>query len=148
VGAIIVCGYAAEVTIRFTARSAGADEEPDYECVSAGVSEYEDGTGMVLIFQCGLFEPDEQNVALGMDTYCLVTADQGTAYGGVAEVTLRDGVLRVVVGTDDLEALGLDDPEIEAILAVDDESVEQLRQGLRRILAYGRADAYPAVVQL
>jgi hypothetical protein len=78
----------------------------------------------------------------------LVTADQGTAYGGITEVTLRDGVLRVVVGPDDLEALGLDDPEIEADLAVDDDSVEQLRQGLRRILAYGRADAYPAVVQL
>jgi hypothetical protein len=57
-------------------------------------------------------------------------------------------VLRVVVRPDDLKALGLDDPEIEAVLAVDAESVEQLRQGLRRILAYGRADARPAVIQL
>jgi hypothetical protein len=57
-------------------------------------------------------------------------------------------VLRVVVRPDDLKALGLDDPEIEAVLAVDAESVEQLRQGVRRILAYGRADARPAVIQL
>jgi hypothetical protein len=57
-------------------------------------------------------------------------------------------VLRVVVRPDDLKALGLDDAEIEAVLAVDAESVEQLRQGLRRILAYGRADARPAVIQL
>ena len=103
---------------------------------------------MSLTFMCSLYEPDEQDVALGMDSYCLVTPDQGTAYGGVSEVTLQDGMLRVVVAEDDLEALNLDEAEIEASLAVDNQSMDQLRRGLRRILLYGRPDARPAVIRL
>ncbi|MFI6516061.1 Imm10 family immunity protein [Spirillospora sp. NPDC050679] len=135
------------MTIRFTARAAGVEEDLD-ETLSAGVAEHPDGGGMALTFMCGLDEPDEQDVEQGMDSYCLVTADQGTAYGGVTEVVLRDGVLRVVVAADDLEALGLDDTEIEAVLDVDEQDVERLRDALRRILAYGRPDAHPAVVRL
>lgn len=136
------------MTIRFVARAAGTDEEPDYECLSAGVSENHDGSGFVLIFQCSLHEPDEQDVALGMDTYCLVTADQGTDYGSVTEVVLRDDVLRVVVTTEARQPLGLDDTEIEATLDVDQEAVELLREGLRRILNYGRSSARPATLQI
>lgn len=136
------------MTIRFTARAAGVEEEPDLECLTAGVAEGEDGNGMVLLFMCGLFEPDEQDIALGQDTHCLVTADQGTAYGVVDEVVLRDKVLRVKVAADSLEALGLDDHEIEAFLDVDDDTIDQLRGGLRRVMAYGRPDAHPAVIEL
>jgi hypothetical protein len=136
------------MTIRFTARSAGVDEDPELECLSAGVSEDGDDGGFVLIFQCGLFEPDEQDVRVGQDTHCLVTADQGTAYGAVTRVVLRDKVLRVTVAEDCLGALGLDDPDIEAVLDVDDDAVEELRSGLRRVFAYGRPDARPAVVEL
>jgi hypothetical protein len=123
------------------------DGYPQDETLCAGVSEAEDGNSMALTFLCSLFEPDGQDVQLGMDTYCLVTPDQGTVYGGVREVVLRDGLLGVVA-PDSLEALRLGDPVIEASLAVDAEAVEQLREGLRRILSYGRADAYPVVVQL
>ncbi|MFD5623789.1 hypothetical protein [Streptomyces yangpuensis] len=49
----------------------------------------------MLLFQRGEDEPDEQEVALGFDTHCLVTADQGTAYGCVREVSLTGNVLRV-----------------------------------------------------
>ncbi|MET7336023.1 Imm10 family immunity protein [Nonomuraea sp. NPDC005650] len=136
------------MTIRFTAQVAGAYEHPEDECMSAGVSETEDGDGMVLTFQCCTYEPDDQDIALGFDTHCVVTADQGTAYGAVQELTLRDNVLRVVFDLDALEALGLTEPEIEAVLDVDEQSLERLRQGLRHILAYGRADARPRVLEL
>lgn len=124
------------------------EELPDDETLLAGVAEHKDGSGMSLTFMCGLYEPDEQDAALGMDSYCLVTPDQGTAYGCVSEVTLQEGVFRVVVAEDDLEALNLNETEIEVTLAVDDESIEQLRQGLRRILTYGRPDAHPTLVHL
>ncbi|QFG21109.1 Imm10 family immunity protein [Actinomadura sp. WMMB 499] len=136
------------MTIKFTAQVVGVEELPDEETLLAGVAEHEDGSGLSLTFMCGLYEPDEQDTALGMDSYCLVTPDQGTAYGGVSEATLQDGVLRVVVAEHDLEALKLDETDIEAGLAVDNESVEQLRRGLRRILAYGRLDARPAIIRL
>ncbi len=61
------------------------NEDSVSEVLSAGVSEGEDGSGMALVFVCSLREPDEQDIASGMDTYCLVTADQAAAYGVVAE---------------------------------------------------------------
>jgi hypothetical protein len=132
------------MTLRFTAGIAAADDDGESLCV--GVAEHDNGSGMFLTFMCMLSEPDEQDVMLGMDTYCLVTPDQGTAYGGVKEVAISNGVLRVVVADDDLEALGLDHAEIEATLAVDEKSIEQLRQSLRRVLTYGRPETHPVMV--
>lgn len=136
------------MTTRYTARVAGVAEDHDLECLSAGVAERDDGKGKELIFQCGLFEPDEEDIESEMDSYCLVIADQGTAYGAVTEITLREKVLRVVIAPHALDDLGLDDPEIEAFLDVDDEVVDRLRPALQRILAYGRVDARPAVLRL
>jgi hypothetical protein len=136
------------MTFRFVARIAVTDENPAGGYRSAGVAENADGSGFALIFQSSLHQPDPQDVALGMDTYCLVTADQETAYGTVVEAVLADGVLRVVVSPDAQEPLGLDDTVIEATLDVDHDAVEQLRDGLRRILNYGRLDARPAVLQI
>lgn len=136
------------MTIRFSARVVGVQEDEDLEVLSAGVAEYENGTGEMLLFQCGLYEPEEQDIALGMDSYCLVTADQGTAYGSVTGVSLHSRLLRVVVAPEHLDALGLDDTDIEVGLDVDEQDIERLREGLRRILVYGRQDARPAVMRL
>lgn len=117
------------------------DEDSDHWCLSAGVSENLDGTGFALIFQRSLREPDEQDVALGMDSYCLVTAQQGTDYGCVTEVVRKDILLRVVVTPEATEPLGLDGTEFEATLELDRDVIEQLRDGLRRVLNYGRLSA-------
>ncbi|WP_222720552.1 hypothetical protein [Actinomadura sp. HBU206391] len=61
---------------------------------------------------------------------------------------LRDKVLHIKVAADSLDVLGLDDQEIEAFLDVDDDAIDQLRDGLRRVVAYGRPDARPVVVEL
>ncbi|WP_460064320.1 hypothetical protein [Streptomyces sp. YKOK-I1] len=58
-----------------------------------------------------------------MDTHCLVTPDQGTAYGCVREVELDGEVLRVTLEPSSLEVLP-------------------------RILAYGRPDARPRLIKL
>ncbi|XVQ82787.1 Imm10 family immunity protein [Microbispora siamensis] len=136
------------MTYRFTARVAGGDEAFDDDYRDAGVAEFEDGSGFLLIFMSAIEEADEQDTSLGMDTHCLVTADQGTAYGCVREVTLRDGTLRVVLDPAALENLGVDDPVIEAVLQAPEADVNRMRDVLRRICAYGREDARPTLVDL
>jgi hypothetical protein len=83
-----------------------------------------------------------------MDTYCLVTENQGTAYGCVRELTIDGDRMQVVIAPDALADLGLDDAEIRVQLAVEAQSVEVLREYLGRILTYGRPEARPAVLRL
>lgn len=76
------------MTYRFTARAARTEIDPDGYFTEAALAEGEDGSGFILMFMAGEEEPDDQEVALGMDTHCLVTAGQGTAYGCVREAVL------------------------------------------------------------
>jgi immunity protein 10 of polymorphic toxin system len=129
----------------FVAHVTGVDTE---DALVAALAEHEDGTGRAVLFQAAHEPPDDQDVRLGLDTYCLVTQDQGTAYGCVRELTLDADHLRVVIDPDHLADLGLTDPVIEVRLAVPPESVEVLREALARILTYGRLDARPALLRL
>ncbi|MFE7479729.1 Imm10 family immunity protein [Streptomyces sp. NPDC057552] len=138
------------MTYRFTAREAGAEEDPNGYFVEAFLAEGgdEDGGGFVLMFMAGEEEPDEQDVALGLDTHCLVTPDQGTAYGCVREAVLTGNVLRVSLAPKALADLGLTDSEIEAVIEAPAEDIALFREMLVRVLAYGRADALPTLVGL
>lgn len=133
------------MSIDFVARVAGVDDE---HCLVAALAEREDGTGRALMFQAGDEPPDEQEVGLGMDTYCVVTEGQVTAYGCVRELTIDGDRMRVVISDEVLADLGLDHGVIQVQLAVPPESVEVLRDYLGRILTYGRPDARPTVLQL
>ena len=105
----------------------------------------EDGSGHTMGFQSMLEEPDRSDIELGLDSYC-VSAERGApVYGGVREVRLQDTVIRVVLDPEVAADFGLDDPVIEVILAVDVQSIERLRVGLRQILNYGRESSRPAV---
>lgn len=130
--------------IEFVARVSGVDDE---YCLVAAVAE-RDGTGRALIFQAGDEAPDEQDVLLGMDSYCLVTEDQGTAYGCVRQLTIDGDRMLVILAEEALADLGLDDAEIRVQLALQAQSVEVLRDYLERILTYGRPDARPTVLRL
>jgi hypothetical protein len=44
--------------------------------------------------------------------------------------------------------LGLDDPVIEAVPDVPEADVDRMREVLRNIFSYGRADARPVLVDL
>ena len=129
----------------FTASVAGVD---DGDCLVAGVAERGDGTGRELIFQASIEEPDEQDVDLGMDTYCLVTEQQGTSYGCVQELTIDGDRLRLLLREGAWEDLGLPDSAIEVRLAVDTHAIDQLRESLRQIMSYGRESARPSVLRL
>ncbi|MFE6282808.1 Imm10 family immunity protein [Streptomyces sp. NPDC057877] len=131
---------------RFIARIAWGIDDPDQEaCVQAGVAESEDEEGFSLHFMCGFGEPDAQAIALGMDSYCLVTPDQDTAYGCVRAVEWGREVLRVTLDPASLDELGLEDDVIEVVLRAPVEDVARLREVLPRILGYGRADARPGL---
>ncbi|MET7790100.1 Imm10 family immunity protein [Streptomyces sp900116325] len=132
------------MTYRFTARAARTEIDPDGYFTEAALAEREDGSGFILMFMAGEDEPDDQEIALGMDTHCLVTAGQGTAYGCVREAVLTDNVLHVALDPDALEDLRLDDSEIEAVIEAPAEDVVQFREVLAQVLNYGRADAVPS----
>ncbi|MGI5250087.1 Imm10 family immunity protein [Actinacidiphila glaucinigra] len=137
------------MTFRFEAHIAcGFDDPQQDDCVLAGVAESNDGEDFSLIFMCGFGEPDAQEVRLGFDTHCLVTPDQGTAYGCIRQVELDGDVLRVTLDPESLDALGLDEPVVEAVLRAPAADVSRMREVLARILAYGRPDARPLVVSL
>ncbi|MFI0241741.1 Imm10 family immunity protein [Streptomyces sp. NPDC016845] len=132
------------MTYRFTALIACGLDDPDADdCLMAGVAESDDEDAFSLLFMCDFDEPDAQEVSLGMNTHCLITPDQGTAYGCVQEVRLDDDVLRVSLSPESLDDLGLTDPVVEARLQAPAEDLARLRAVLPRVLRYGRPDARP-----
>ncbi|MEU6424065.1 Imm10 family immunity protein [Streptomyces spiralis] len=136
------------MTYRFTALMACGLDDPDMDdCLMAGVAESDNADGFSLMFMCDFEEPDAQEVSLGMDTHCLVTPDQGTAYGCVREVQLDNDVLRVTLDPESLDDLGLTDPVVEALLRAPAEDLARMREVLPRILRYGRPEARPRLIR-
>jgi hypothetical protein len=136
------------MTYRFTALIACGLDDPEMDdCLTAGVAESDDEDGFSLLFMCDFDEPDAQEVSLGMDTHCLVTPDQGTAYGCIREVQLDNDVLRVTLDPESLDDLGLTDPVVEALLCAPAEDLARMREVLPRILQYGRPEARPRLIR-
>lgn len=131
------------MTYRFTAHAATTEIDPDGYFTEAALAEGEDGSGFILMLMAGEEEPDDQEIALGMDTHCLVTAGQGTAYGCVREAVLTGNILRISLAPEALEDLRLTDREIEAVIEAPAEDIRQFREVLAQVLGYGRADAVP-----
>lgn len=136
------------MTYRFTARLATTEIDPDGCFTEAALAEGEDGNGFIMMFMAGEEEPDEQEVALGMDTHCLVTAGQGTAYGCVREAVLDGNVLRISLDPEALESLRLEEGEIEAVIEAPAHDVARFREVLAQVLTYGRANAVPTWLAL
>lgn len=133
----------AGVAFRFTARVVAAEADVDGE-MQAGVAE--DESSFFLLFTSGISEPSQQDISLGLDTYCVMTPDQCTAYGCVHEIALRDNLLTVSLDPACLDDLELEDAEIEAVLDMPGESIEELRKMLARVLTFGRRNAHPRLI--
>ncbi|HEX6684666.1 MAG TPA: Imm10 family immunity protein [Candidatus Limnocylindrales bacterium] len=133
--------------IQYTAHSAGVETHvgEGFDYVMTGLSEGEDGSGRGLTIQCALADPDAGDIEQGMDSYCVSNELGLTVYGGVRAVRLRDRSMRIEFEPRAAGELGLDDPVVEVELAVDDESIEQLRAGLRQTLSYGRERSRPVM---
>ncbi|WP_103513273.1 Imm10 family immunity protein [Streptomyces sp. SM13] len=137
------------MTYRFTAQFAWGIDDPDQEsCMQAGVAESDDEEGFSLHFMCDFGDPRPQEISLGMDTHCLVTPDQSTAYGCIRTVEFERDLLRVTLDPESLDDLELEDHVIEVVLRAPAEDVARLREVLPRILEYGRLDARPKLTMV
>ena len=67
------------------------------EVVEAGLSEHAGGSGWALFFQRTDYEPDEQDIRWGMNSYCLTTGGGLTVYGGLRRAELDGDVLRLTL---------------------------------------------------
>jgi hypothetical protein len=93
-------------------------------------------------------EPDEQDLDLDMDTYCVVVdPGQATTYGGVLECELRDTSLRLRLAGSAATDLGLP-PDTTFPLEVSAAQLATLRRGLRRVFTSGQPGHQPRLTGL
>lgn len=120
--------------------------EEDDDAFVVAFEETED-KGRALFLMSDLEEPGDQEIKLGMDTYCLVNADDVTHYGGVERAVLDDRTLELHLLQGAADALGL--PRVVRLtltVEVDDATVAELRDGLKWVLTFGNPMHHPALV--
>lgn len=119
--------------------------EADDEVYVIGVRESTDPKAWSLLFmECSPEdEEDEQEVDLGMDSYCLVVdPGQATYYGGIVECEITGNELSLVMTEDAASTLGMR-RHTRFVLDLPNDKREMLGRGLQRVLTSGRADAIP-----
>ncbi|MFJ3978144.1 Imm10 family immunity protein [Streptomyces sp. NPDC090021] len=127
-----------EMMLEITARYFGYEEDDDDEVVEAALSESLDGTGFVLSMQRTTYEPDDQDVSMGMDTYCLVSGGK-SHYGGVLRARREGNLIHLVISPAASSLLGLPE-EIRASLAGSPLAISEFFSGLPGILQWGRRE--------
>ncbi|RKT53658.1 Imm10 family immunity protein [Saccharothrix australiensis] len=130
--------------VEFTARSFGFEEDEDDEVLEVGVAESADGGGVVLLIQRATYDPDEQDVNLGLDSYCLVS-DGRTHYGGVVRAARVGEELQLDMSSEAADTLDLD-ARVRIRLDGPEEQVEVFFRGLRTVLDWGRSADRPEMV--
>jgi hypothetical protein len=122
--------------------------EDDRDMYVVGVRETTDPESWSLMFMECYDAEDEQEIALGMDTYCLVVdPGQATHYGGVKECEFTGTELRLVLAEDAATALGMPS-HARFVLDLPPHQRELLGRGLRRVLTSGRAEAMPQLLRV
>jgi len=132
---------------RIVARAAGFHRDDDTECLTAGFAELPDGSGLALLFQISTYEPDDQDLKFGWDTYCVTTGDQrGTCYGGLLQAHLVDTELSLLFTPESAGKLRLE-AEVKVRLDVDERSLREFKDGFRQVVLvhWGRADQVPTL---
>ncbi|PIB05723.1 MULTISPECIES: Imm10 family immunity protein [Streptomyces] len=119
---------------------------PD-SCFIVGIAEDEYGEGRYLTLQSGLEEPGEQERRLGLDSYCVVNETGGVHYGGIESVALSADQISFRFTSEAVGALSLPDQEMTLDIAPGSD-VQNLRDGLRRVLTYGNPDKFPAELHI
>jgi len=82
------------VRTSFVASAVAFERADDLNAQCLVLAEHPDGSGRRLEVQRSL-RVDEQDRSLGMDTYCLVTEEQDTHYGGVLDWRIEGSTLHV-----------------------------------------------------
>lgn len=129
------------------ARAAGFDRDDVNECLTAGFAELPDGSCLALLFQVSTHEPDDQDLHLGWDTYCITTGDQsGTCYGGLLHEHFAGTELTLLFTPKAASELRLE-TEVRVRFDVDESSLQEFKDGFRRVVLvrWGRADQVPTL---
>lgn len=121
-----------------------ASVEEDDDAFVVAFEETEDH-GHALFLMSDLEEPGDQEIKLGMDTYCLVNEHDVTFYGGIERAALEESVLELSLSQDAATALSLP-RELTLRLDLDEETVDAVRDGLRWVLTFGNPMHHPALV--
>src|SRR5829696_9724689 len=95
-----------------------------------------DGSGHRIELQRSL-KFDDQDRALGLDTYCVCLASGASHYGGIRSCVLNGRRLSIEFTEEASTELSIE-PSIDIILRVDEDAVAQVRDGLRRIFVDAR----------
>ena len=130
--------------IEFTAGAFQYEENEEDEYYEAAAGESARGGGIGLMIQRTTYEPEEQDIRAGLDTYCLVNGAL-VDYGGVVRATRTGAVLDLELTAGAAEVLRLDE-RLRIHLDGEEGAVETFFTGLRRVLDWGRADARPELV--
>ena len=92
---------------RFRATWVDASEHIDLNALVIVLAEDLMGEGLRLELQRAL-TPDEQEVAAGLDTYCVSTQTGAVHYGGVDSWSLEGDELRLALTAEAADAVGVD----------------------------------------
>lgn len=128
-------GHTGEMRLSFVATilAVGQDEDLSYTYVGVADDPLEPEHEFQL--QKSLND-DPQDEELGMDTYCMVLANQATHYGGITACVLEHRVLSIELDDTARQALEIDGLSID--LKLDEQQVFALAEGLRRMFENDR----------
>ena len=121
----------------------------ELECFTAGFSEHHIEAGFSLLFQAqaDAYAPDQQDIELGMDTYCIVTGDQsGVHYGGLQHAELAGNELQLIFKPGIGHKFGVAD-QLRVRLEVNASALREFKEGFRQVVSvpWGRASEKPTL---
>jgi hypothetical protein len=112
-------------------RAATAIQLDELNTFAVIMAEETDGSGNRIELQRAL-EFDEQDYALGQDTYCTYLDDGACEYGGIRKCVLNHNELLLEFSAETALTLGLDE-QVVVQLEVDPKSLDEIRGGIVRI---------------
>lgn len=135
--------------MRLTAVEVGFFEDyEDDETLEVGIAGV-DGAGVRRSFsiQRSTYEPDDQEVRAGMDSYCVSTERGFTVYGCLRSVRLTGALLTLQFAVEDAEILDVATP-VEVDLSGSGVDGVDLPGRLREILDWGAPEKRPELIGL
>ncbi|MFE0811773.1 Imm10 family immunity protein [Streptomyces sp. NPDC058848] len=137
------------LTMRLTAAEVGFFEDyEDEEALEVGIAGVdESGVSRSFSVQRSTYEPDEQEIQSGMDSYNVSTERGLTVYGCLRSVRLSDGVLNLEFAAEDAEILEVS-TSVEVNLREARVDEGELLRKLREILDWGSPEKRPNLMGL
>jgi hypothetical protein len=135
------------MTTLIVARVASFVRDDTAKVLIAGFAEFADGSGRALLFQAATYEPEEQDVRGGMDTYCITNSDgSAVKYGGLRQAQLVGNELSLLFTPETAHAFGIDD-EVKVSFEVDAGALRKFKDGFPQVVLvpWGRADQVPTL---